>query len=329
MRQVEFKAAILGCGMIAGLYETFDSDTVYSHARAFHLNPEISAVAYYDPLEERAKSLASRFGGQVFNDPIQILEEFKPDFISICSPDSSHAELLINLLQHALCPPVIFCEKPLVLNQAELSSVLAASTNRPQVQIIVNHSRRFDSAHWRLRELIESKSLGELVGGHIEYYSGWQHLAVHVVDTLQFLFNTTIEIKSSQYYAESRFKGDPVLHVDALLNTAPLRIQGNKEEYFQILEFNLKFEKGMIRTEDFGQDIRVFRKTVNAEKENVLLLDKQHSGPGMVSPIQEAVEIIIKYLKEPEKKSLQFCGLEEANRTMQTIWQGIDLCPSI
>jgi predicted dehydrogenase len=216
---------------------------------------------------------------------------------------------------------VIFCEKPVCRTRAEFLR-LRELEKGGRARVIVNHSRRFDPAHQELKRLIAASSLGALVQGHVDYYGGWRHLGVHVVDILQFLFEKPFEPRETAFCCASKYVDDPTLHVVGTLGGAPVRLTGFPEEYFQILDMTFFFARGQIRIADFGQSIEVSCKTVNAAGENVLVRDDTLSGRGMRDPMVHAVNLIARYLAEGDGRLLDPYGLAEAGRTMDALWKG-------
>ena len=54
---LKYKAFIIGCGKIAGLYDDFDDNQIYSHARAYFENHKIDLVGCYDSNFDRSSQL--------------------------------------------------------------------------------------------------------------------------------------------------------------------------------------------------------------------------------------------------------------------------------
>ena len=315
------KAGVIGCGFIAGRHEDFAMLETYSHAKAYRRNPAIERLALVDRSRAHAEALAVKANGNVFDTAEEMLVQFEPDVVSICTPDDDHARTLAALMMHPKAPRLIFCEKPVCRRHDELAQ-LCDLERRGRTRVIVNHTRRFDPAHQALKTLINGSSLGALIHGHIDYYGGWRHLGVHVVDLLQFLFSKPFEPHEVAYCCPSRYADDPTLHVLGTIGGAKLRMTGFPEKYFQILDISLLFERGQIRLTDFGQTIEVLRQTVNAAAERVLVRDAVASGRGLREPIVHAVALITRYLETGDGALLESYGLAEAGRTMETLWKG-------
>lgn len=314
------KAAIIGCGMIAGRFEDMSVQTTYSHAKAYCRNASFGDIALFDRHPERAAELAAKTGGRAYSDVAEILTEFRPDVVSVCTPDNAHFPVIELLMLAPYPPKVIFAEKPICTARAELTRLRQLESAGKSI-VIVNHSRRFDKAHQQLKVLLNSGELGPLVRVRVDYYGGWSHLGVHAIDTLQYLFGIPIELDRTEYAHESKCIGDPTLNVEGRIGSASLRLEGFQEKHYQIFDLNLMCARGQIKITDFGKNIEIFRRTVNAEHENVLVRDPAACAVGMQECMSNAVRIIASYLDEGERAILCPFGLEEAQRTMNTIWK--------
>ena len=117
---LKYKAFIIGCGKIAGLYDDFDDNQIYSHARAYFENHKIDLVGCYDSNFDRSSQLAEKFETSSYDE--NYLEAFniiKPDIVSICTPDVSHFEIVESILMSSYVPKIIFLEKPACDNHAQ------------------------------------------------------------------------------------------------------------------------------------------------------------------------------------------------------------------
>jgi predicted dehydrogenase len=316
------KVGIIGCGMIAGRFEPLDDPGTYSHAKAYANHGAYGELAFVDHEISKSAFLAEKFSGKAFGTMDEMLELFHPEVVSICTPDDTHFRFTEMALEAKLVPKIIFVEKPVCTRREDLAKLLALES-AGEAAVIVNHSRRFDPAHQRLMRFIRGGELGAVVNVHVDYYGGWCHLGVHIVDTLRYLFNAEVQLERLCFKCESKYPNDPTLDVDGRIATAAVRLVGHREEYYQILDMNLMFERGQIKLTNFGKRIEVLRKTVNAERENILETDAESSDVGMTSPMTTAIELIAQCINSGDKQLLTQYGLGEASKTMNTIWCGM------
>ncbi len=319
-----YRAAIVGCGMIAGCYENLSTSEVYSHAKGYLRHRGFATLGFVDSDPARSELLAAKAGGKSFAGIEELLSGFHPDVVSVCVPDNLHFQTLEILMRSSCRPRLIFVEKPVCDTRKQLDMLLDYQ-ERYSTPVVVNHSRRFDAMHSRIRSLLTAGDFGRPVRIHVDYYGGWRHLGVHVVDILQYFFNAPMEISGATYYCHSKYPDDPTLNVNATLAGAPVCFAGFPEACYQILDINIQCESGQIKLTDFGKRVEVLGKTVNAEQESVLVAVPGWSNAGMQSPMVKAIEVIAGYLEYGDRGVLEPYGLEQASMTMDTIWKGFEI----
>ncbi len=121
---------------------------------------------------------------RAYRDYRRMLEEVRPDVISICTWPQSHAEIV----EAAAAAGVkgILCEKPLALQLAEVERMGAAAAARG-VKLAGGHQYRFHPNYVRAAEIIRSGKLGKVtrVRGNIK--STLANNGPHLIDTVRFL----------------------------------------------------------------------------------------------------------------------------------------------
>ena len=121
---LKIKTAIVGCGKIAGSFdESVLPDVVRTHALAYARDERTELVAVHDI---NAKNL-NRFSKtwkvrNTYTDIEDMLQECSPHIVSICSPTSTHFEILKQCLKYDSIKTV-WCEKPLAAKLHEAKSI--------------------------------------------------------------------------------------------------------------------------------------------------------------------------------------------------------------
>lgn len=181
------RAAIIGCGQVAGGYEVEAlPDAVLTHVKAYRLEPAVELVAVADTDFAKAESFARRWGvSGIFPSARRLLAEARPDLISICTPDDTHADLL------RLCAefPVsgVWCEKPLDADLAAARAAMVLYRERGLV-LAVNYMRRWLEEVDEIRRLLAAQALGTVRHAVGYYTRGIRHNGSHTVDLLMYLF---------------------------------------------------------------------------------------------------------------------------------------------
>ena len=116
-------------------------------------------VAMVDQNEAAAKAAAAEQGiPQSFSDPAEMLEQLKPDAISIVVPNKFHAPLAIQALKAGAH---VFCEKPPALNAGEVAEMIAASEAADR-KLMFNFNNRARPEAQALKTYINAGSVGTI-----------------------------------------------------------------------------------------------------------------------------------------------------------------------
>lgn len=320
-----FKAAIVGCGNVAGIRDRpQEGSPIYTHAKAYHKHPRFSLVAAASPQLADLVKFKQTWGistGYATLD--EMISSEALDVLSVCTPSSTHAEQLEYVLKSNNKPRVVIAEKPICLKRERFHDLaeLASNTN---CKVIVNHSRRYDPAHIRIGDLIRSGELGALLRGTCSYYGGWLNNGCHAVDTLRMLLDKEPIIDSTKY-GSSRRGDDRCLDVRLFFDGVPIDIISWDESHFQIFEIELRFSDGRILIKDFGFNILVEKAKTNALGYRQLSPHDESPLSGLQAPLYNMVDLVVDYLDG--RTSLEGRGilLCEVYRTMDIVWSCIDM----
>ncbi len=179
--------AIIGAGNIAGGYDRNRREGesgIYSHAGAYAGNALFLLQTVFDSDCERAKEFQSFW--KVRDAAAQINDIYNGfhDVVSICSPDSTHFDIVRNLMESKACR-VVFVEKPVALSLVEISELMRLS-EASGIDVVVNFQRRNDPVHQSIRDRIVSAPEKLLSAGGY-YIKGLHHIGITMLDTLTFL----------------------------------------------------------------------------------------------------------------------------------------------
>ncbi len=144
----KLKIAIIGTGNISN-----------AHMNAYEKLENVEVIAACDINEDRVRAYCQKRSIPVYytNHNEMLLKE-KPDAVSICTWNNSHAEIAIDCLKTGVS---VLCEKPLALNHSQALAMKEAA-DKSQAFLMVGFVRRFDKKVIILKELIENDRLGEL-----------------------------------------------------------------------------------------------------------------------------------------------------------------------
>jgi predicted dehydrogenase len=144
----KLNVAIIGCGTIGS----------GAHLPGYQAASDIAEVAYFvDIIRERAETLRDRYGkGKVLTDYRELLGDRSLDSVSVCTPNSTHAPITIDLLRAG---KHVLCEKPAAVNAVAAGEMQRAAEESGRM-LAIGVVNRFNTAVNKVRELIEAGELG-------------------------------------------------------------------------------------------------------------------------------------------------------------------------
>ena len=176
------KVAVVGVGNIG-----------YHHCRNYSLMEGVKLTAIVDVDEVCAKNVAEEFHCKFYTAIEDLLENEKPDAISIAVPTSSHFAIASKCLQSG-CHVLV--EKPVSTNVNEIEQLMTLSILNRKI-LTIGHIERFNPALQKLKSLIQEGVLGEVinmvarrVGGYPPKLTDtgvYYDLAVHDLDIFHYL----------------------------------------------------------------------------------------------------------------------------------------------
>ncbi len=239
---------IVGCGAIAGGYDTPNSPLIRTHAKAYTSHPECHLAGVCDLSADTAKSFALTWGVEISTTCFsELLESTQPNLVSICTQVDSHKILLEQALDAGV--NYVWLEKPAAMSSLELNE-MAAAVAKSNTQVWVNYFRRYDKGFQQVKESIPS--LGEIQYVNAFYTKGLRHNGSHLIDLLHWFFGAVTQVMPIQVISDQDF---PML--DALLTVGDVQVNLKSFDYraFELFELDIIGTAGRIRIHDGGQEI--------------------------------------------------------------------------
>jgi predicted dehydrogenase len=278
-----YRAALIGCGKIGS---EFDDNPrikgVYSHAGAYVACSQTELVAVCDQDPNRLSRCAEKWGVvATFRDAHQMLAETRPDIVSICSPDSTHYELLRAVLSS---PGVqaVFAEKPLAV-ELDQANEIVEEADRRGVLLAVNYSRRYSNSYFELRQLLDAGGIGEILAVSGYYTKGIIHNGSHWIDLARFLLGEMVEFRG----INSRSEAEPDPTLDGLIEFA----RGMKgylhgcsfDDLVSFFEMEIVGTRGRVSITDSGRTITFYELADNPHHSGYKTFSKTREVDGGLS----------------------------------------------
>ncbi|MEM1156919.1 MAG: Gfo/Idh/MocA family oxidoreductase [Verrucomicrobiota bacterium] len=242
---------VIGCGKIGSQFSQGAKVAgVHSHAQAYHENGKTILAGLVD-CDEVTVSAASQFWGVEGSPEYQSLyHRIQPDIVSICTPDETHYEVIMKLLNEQDLPRVIFTEKPMVSSSVEAQEVVTLASEKG-VRLCVNYSRRFSGGFRSVAKRIQQKGTGVLLSGVVYYGKGLLHNGSHAIDLLNFWFGE-LEVLSVRK-RDFAFLEDECFDVDFVTKEgAVIHLKAVDHSMVTIFEGDFLFSRERIQFKDGG-----------------------------------------------------------------------------
>lgn len=252
-----YRAAIIGCGKIGSEFADDPRvDGIYTHAGAYTACESTGLVAVCDNDAGKAKLCAERWGvGLWYTDPVRLLAEAKPDIVSICTPDSTHADLA-GLALDAPGVRAVFAEKPLALDVPRAERLVELA-RRKKIVLAVNYTRRFAPSHVAIKKLLDSGAIGRLQHVTGWYTKGLLHNGTHWIDLCRWLAGEIREVQG--FDAPGGSAEDPTYSAWLRLDSGcQAFLHGCDASKFSVFEMDLVGESGRLRILDSGQRYELY-----------------------------------------------------------------------
>lgn len=155
----KIRTAVIGCGMIANS----------AHFPALHdLEKEglVELCAVADIQESAAASTAKRHGVPVwYTDPQKMLDEIRPDFVAVCTPNVYHKQWTLAALRAGAD---VACEKPIAVTYADAKEMwdTARALGR---RLFPCQCMRWRHYMMKAKELVSSGVLGDVYFSDVSF----------------------------------------------------------------------------------------------------------------------------------------------------------------
>ncbi|MFY8329170.1 Gfo/Idh/MocA family protein [Vagococcus carniphilus] len=191
------------------------------------------------------------------------------DYVDLCLPTYIHSTMAVEAMKLGAH---VFCEKPMAISSSEGQKMIDASKEYDK-QLMIGQTLRFFPSYLYLKETIESKRYGEVVGGYffrggttpIWSWENWllqkdksggclldQH--IHDVDTINWLFGLPEAVSTSGKVINEGNGYDIVstnyFYPDGKVIHAEDDWTINNDDYGFEMRFRVNFEKGTIILEN-------------------------------------------------------------------------------
>lgn len=174
-----------------------------NHVRIYSEMEDVKLFGISDPNVSRARELANRYETKPFADHKKMFEKLELDAVSIAAPTTLHYPIALDALRAGVD---VLVEKP-IADSIENAAAMIESAEETDRHLMVGHIERFNPAVLKLKEIIDSGSLGKIVSISTRRVGPYNprirdvgvilDIGVHDIDIISYLYG----MKVNQVYA--------------------------------------------------------------------------------------------------------------------------------
>jgi predicted dehydrogenase len=315
-----YTVGIIGTGKIAGLFDApAKTEFINTHAQAIHNSTKLRFVSAVDADKRAVIAFCEKWGiKNAYTELSSFMINDIPDIITVSSSSDTHYSIASRILKHEKRPRVLFIEKPVCCTRIELQKLMEIDDASGTV-IVVNHKRRFDPVHVQLKEIVQSGYLGKFIEGSFTYYGGWLNNGVHIIDLIMMLFGGDfrfMNVKRQMYGKQDDLCFDVTLDYRQF----QIEMKSFDEQYYQLFEGELRFSKGRVLYQDFGNRIIVETTIVNSIGEVELHRSDGCTMEGLWAPFKHGYKSIVACLDAKDDTVLTGVRLKDVNAVMDKMF---------
>jgi len=248
------KAAVVGVGAMGA-----------NHCRIYAELPGVELVGVCDVNTKAAKDAGTKYKCQAFGKFDKLLENMKPDIVSVVVPTQNHCEVSLACIESGAS---VLVEKP-IADTVDNAKLMIEAADAAGVKLMVGHIERFNPAVQELKRRLDAKQLGRIFSINAVRVGPFPHrirdvgvvidLAVHDIDCMRYI--TDSEVKRVFAETEKRIHTSCEDMLSGLLkfrNGVVGVLDVNWLTPEKIRELKVTGEKGMFHVEYISQELTFY-----------------------------------------------------------------------
>jgi len=235
----------------------------YHHCRVYSELPGATLVACSDVDESKLEIARNKFKCKTYTDFKEMLSSEKLDGVSIVAPTSRHFEVALETIKNGI---PFLVEKPIASTMEEAEE-LSQRAGEKDIPFLIGHIERFNPAVLKLKEMIDSGELGEIITVHAKRVGLYPpqiqdsniivDVSIHDIEILNFLLDATPD---DIYVNAGTVNGSKEDYVGILANYSGKTgiIQSNWITPIKIRKLYVTATKAYVEVDYINQEIRMF-----------------------------------------------------------------------
>lgn len=312
---IKYTVVVIGLGKIGMGFDPVDSNTVYSHAKAFSMHGSFELIGAIENNRQLCETFTNRYQLPVFTSVREAMA-LNPDVVVIAVQTDFHRDVFDEVIT-TWQPLSILIEKP-IMSSAKEAAYLVGTCCERNIALFVNYIRRCDPGVIAVKEKINAGQLGKFNG--ITWYSkGLTHNGSHFVNLVTYWFGEPtriLMIKNGRSWEDK--DPEPTFYLG--FKNGSITFIPAWEEKFSYYGIEIISESGRLRYEEGGASIKWQGITVDREFEGYRRLDSQvHNITSSLSNAQ--LNVADQLARALNGESFELCTGVEGLETLKIIEQ--------
>lgn len=310
------KSLLIGAGEIGVGYD-FDSPRYLTHLSL--LLDICKDITVFDVDSEQLNRVQEKYAQIAVTSSFDSLQLSNFQIVCVATPTNFHYDILKDCFLQDV--PLVLMEKPISYNNIELEELLKLYRNS-KTFVLVNYIRRFQPKMEALKKFIRDYGQTPLAIQGC-YYKGLVHTASHLLDLLEFLFTSPMNLENLQVVSHKvdYFKSDPTISFFAHSWGSKIMMQGIEDSLYPKLDLTIDFKDYRIIFQNNVSEVNVVRH----KSSETTLVDHRNFGSEPKSFLKEYMKPVARKIQkffEGEKIDSNFIEAIELNKKLNYIING-------
>ncbi len=220
----QYRAAVIGLGRMGSTFD--DEKSAWDRSPRPHAHTPcyraagVEVLAGADPHDGQREAYRRKWGiEQLYADYREMLEQERPDILSICTTAQPRARILLDAVEVGAPRGLkaIWAEKPIAISLAEADRMVAAC-QRAGIALAIGCTRAWSPMYNRMRELIDEGELGDLLQVIGFGQAGVSHNGSHLLTTVNRLAKGRVQWVFGHMESDEAAAGDVDLEGNGYLH---------------------------------------------------------------------------------------------------------------
>lgn len=276
-----------------------------NHIRIYDELPSVNLVAISDVNADTCQFMRDKYDVPVYNNYLEMLSSVDVDAISVCVPTSFHYEVAMKCMKSG---KHVLVEKP-IADRLDLARELIDFSCAAGTIFMVGHIERFNPAVQRLKKILDSGELGEVISvmarrvgvfpPQIRDVNIAVDLAIHDIDIVNYLLDEyPVHVVHQKKKNHIKLREDSI-DIFMTYKRASAYIQSNWVTPVKIRKLNITGQEGYLEMDYIDQSIELYKSSYEKTQDD-------SSGDFSLKYLEPEKISIKLSKKEPLKEEIKF-----------------------